>query len=64
MLVSGVFASAAVGLLLLAAYSKIADVRAFGQISNLLTAATALLLLALYVLVWEVTVRVIARSDD
>jgi hypothetical protein len=64
MLVSGVFAAAGVGVLLLAVYSKVADVRTFGQISNLLTLAGVLLLLAIYVLVWEITIRLIARTDD
>jgi hypothetical protein len=39
-------------------------VRTFGQISNLLVFAVALLLVAEYLLVWEITLRLIARSDD
>lgn len=64
MLVSGFFAAGAVVALLLAVYTKLADVRTFGQISNLLTFAVALLLLAIYVLVWEIAIRLIARSDE
>ena len=48
----------------LAVYTKLADVRTFGQISNLLMFAVALLLVAVYLLVWEITLRLIARSDD
>ena len=48
----------------LALYTKLADVRTFGQINNLLMFAVALLLIALYLLVWEITLRLIARSDD
>ncbi len=64
MLVSGVFAAAAVVVLLLAAYTKLADVRTFGQISNLLTLAVALLLLAVYILVWEIAIRLISRTEE
>lgn len=64
MLVSGVLAAASVGVLLLAVYTKFADVRTFGQISNLLLFAGALLLLALYVLVWEIAIRLIASAEE
>ena len=64
MLVSGMFAASAVVVLLLAVYTKLADVRTFGQIGNLLTLAVALLLLAIYILVWEIAIRLIARADD
>ena len=64
MLLSGVFAAGAVLSLLLAIYTKLADVRFFGQISNLLLFSVALLLLAIFVLTWEITLRLIARSDD
>jgi hypothetical protein len=64
MLLSGVFLAGSVVVLGLAIYTKLADVRTFGQISNLLTFAVALLLIALYLLVWEITLRLIARSDD
>jgi hypothetical protein len=64
MLASGIFAAGAVVVLALAIYAKLADSRTFGQIGNLLTFAVALLLIAIYLLVWEITLRVIARSDD
>jgi hypothetical protein len=64
MLLSGVFAAGAVVVLALAVYAKLADSRTFGQISNLLVFAGALMLLAIYVLLWEITLRIIARSDD
>ena len=64
MLLSGVFAAGAVVVLVLAVYAKLADSRTFGQINNLLAFAGALLLLAIYVLVWEIALRIIARSDD
>jgi hypothetical protein len=64
MLLSGVFAAGAVVVLALAIYAKLADSRTFGQINNLLLFAGALLLLAIYVLVWEIALRIIARSDD
>jgi hypothetical protein len=64
MLLSGVFAAGAVVVLALAIYTKLADVRTFGQISNLLLFAVALLLLAVYTLVWEIALRLIARGDD
>jgi len=64
MLLSGVFLAGAVVVLGLAMYTKLADVRTFGQISNLLVFAVALLLIAIYLLVWEITLRLIARSDD
>ncbi len=64
MLVSGVFAAGAVVVILLAVYAKLADSRTFGQISNLLTLAVALLLLAIYILVWEIAIRLISRTDD
>jgi hypothetical protein len=64
MLLSGVFLAGAVVVLGLAVYTKLADVRTFGQIGNLLLFALALLLIALYVLVWEIVLRLIARSDD
>jgi hypothetical protein len=64
MLLSGVFAAGAMVVLALAVYAKLADSRTFGQINNLLVFAGALLLLAIYVLLWEITLRMIARSDD
>ena len=64
MLLSGVVAAGGLLALILAVYSKLADVRTFGQISNLLTLAGVLLLLAIYLLVWEITIRLIARSDE
>jgi hypothetical protein len=64
MLLSGVFLAGAVVVLGLAVYTKLADVRTFGQIQNLLMFAVALLLIALYLLVWEITLRLIARADD
>jgi hypothetical protein len=64
MLLSGVFAAGAVVVLALAVYAKLADSRTFGQINNLLIFAAALLLLAIYVLLWEIVLRIIARSDD
>jgi hypothetical protein len=64
MLLSGVFLAGAVVVLGLAVYTKLADVRTFGQINNLLLFAVALLLIALYLLVWEIALRLIARSDD
>ncbi len=64
MLLSGVFLAGAVVVLGLAVYTKLADARTFGQIGNLLLLAVALLLIAVYLLVWEITLRLIARSDD
>lgn len=64
MLLSGVFAAGAVLALLLAVYSKLFDVRIFGAISNLLMFAVALMLLGIFVLVWEITLRLIARGDE
>ena len=64
MLLSGVFAAGAVVVLAFAVYAKLADSRTFGQISNLLVFAGTLMLLAIYVLLWEITLRIIARSDD
>jgi hypothetical protein len=64
MLLSGVFLAGAVVVLGLAVYTKLADVRTFGQISNLLMFAVALLLIAVYLLVWEIALRLIARADD
>jgi len=64
MLLSGVFLAGAVVTLGLAIYTKLADVRTFGQIENLLIFAVALMLIAIYLLLWEVALRMIARSDD
>lgn len=64
MLVSGVLAMGALLVLVLAIAAKLLDIRVFGQIANLLTFAVALLLLATYLLVWEITVRVIARIEE
>jgi len=64
MLLSGVFLAGAIVVLGLAVYTKLADIRTFGQIQNLLMFGIALLLVALYLLVWEITLRLIARSDD
>ena len=64
MLLSGVFLAGALVVLVLAVYTKLADVRTFGQIGNLLVFAVALLLIAIYLLVWEIALRLIARSDD
>ncbi|MBV8715000.1 MAG: hypothetical protein JO318_11750 [Chloroflexi bacterium] len=64
MLLSGVFLAGAIVTLGLAVYTKLADVRTFGQIQNLLVFAVALLLIAIYLLLWEVALRMIARSDD
>jgi hypothetical protein len=64
MLLSGVFLAGAVVTLGLAVYTKLADVRTFGQIANLLIFAVALMLIAIYLLLWEVALRMIARSDD
>jgi hypothetical protein len=63
MLLSGVFLAGAIVVLGLAIYTKLADVRTFGQISNLLTFAVALLLIAVYLLVWEIALRLIARDE-
>ena len=63
MLLSGVFLAGAIVVLGLAIYTKLADVRTFGQISNLLTFAIALLLIAVYLLVWEIALRLIARDE-
>src|SRR5947207_2966108 len=64
MLLSGVFLAGAIVVLGLAVYTKLADVRTFGQIANLLVFAVALVLIAIYLLLWEVALRMIARSDD
>jgi hypothetical protein len=64
MLVSALFALCAVVALVLALYSKLFDSRTFGQIANLLALAIALLLLAVYILVWEIVLRLIARELD
>ena len=64
MVLSGAFAAGAVVVLLLAVYTKMADVRTFGQISNLIGFAIALLLLSIYVLVWEICVRLISHSEE
>jgi len=64
MLLSGVFAAGAVVVLALAVYAKLADSRSFGQINNLLVFAGALLLLAIYVLLWEIALRLIVRADE
>ena len=64
MLLSGVFLAGAIVTLGLAIYTKLADVRTFGQIMNLLLLAVVLLLVAIYLLVWEIALRLIARSDD
>ena len=64
MLLSGVFLAGSVVVLALAIYTKLADVRTFGQINNLLLFAVALLLIATYLLVWEIALRLIARSED
>ncbi len=61
---AGVFLAGAIVVLGLAVYTKLADVRTFGQINNLLVFAVALLLIAVYMLVWEITLQLIARSDD
>src|SRR6202165_1385761 len=53
MLVSGGFLARALVAPGLAVYTKLADVRTFGQIQNLLLFALALLLIAVYLLVWE-----------
>ena len=64
MLLSGVFLACAFVTLGLAVYTKLADVRTFGQIANLLVFAVALVLIAIYLLLWEVALRMIARSED
>jgi hypothetical protein len=64
MLASGAFAMGAVVVLLLAIYSKVFDSRAFGSIGNLLTFAVALLLLAIYLLVWEIALRLVGRAEE
>jgi hypothetical protein len=64
MLLSGVFLAGAIVTLGLAIYTKLADVRTFGQIGNLVMFAVALMLIAIYLLLWEVALRMIARSDD
>ena len=64
MLVSGLFAAGSLIALVLAVFSKLLDLRTFGQIGNLLLLAVALGLLAVYTLVWEITIRVIARADE
>jgi len=64
MLLSGVFLAGSIVVLGLAMYTKLADVRTFGQIQNLLLFAVALLLIAVYLLVWEIALRLIARSDE
>ena len=64
MLLGGVFLAGAIVTLGLAVYTKLADVRTFGQIANLLVFAVALVLIAIYLLLWEVALRMIARSED
>ncbi len=64
MMLSGAVAGGGLLMLVLAVYTKLADIQRFGQIANLLTFAVALLLLAIFLLLWEITIRIIARSDD
>jgi hypothetical protein len=64
MLASGACAMGAVVVLLLAVYAKLFDTRVFGTIANLLAFAVALLLLAIYLLVWEIAMRLTARGEE
>ncbi len=64
MMLSGVVAGGGLLALVLAIYTKLADVQRFGQIGNLLVFAVALLLLAIFLLLWEITIRIIARGDE
>ena len=65
MLLSGVFLAGAIVVLGLAVYTKLADVRTFGQIQNLLIFAVALMPDRMsHALVWEIALRLIARSDE
>ena len=64
MLISTLFAAGAVVALVLAGASKVWDLRTFGQISNLIAFAIALMLLALWLLLWEITLRVIEHSGE
>ena len=64
MLLSGVFLAGSIVTLGLAIYTKLADVRTFGQIANLLVFAVALMLIAIYLLLWEIALRIIAHSEN
>lgn len=64
MLASGLLATLGLLMLVLAVATKLFGFQAFGQISNLLLLAVALLLLALYLLVWEITMRLIAKVEE
>lgn len=58
---SAIVALIALGALAAAVYAKIADVNFFGRVSNLLLFAIALLLLASFLLLWEIVVRLASR---
>ena len=64
MLASSIFAAAAVVLLLLAAYENLAETRRFGAVPNLVAVSVVLLLLATFLLVWELVLRLVARSEE
>ncbi len=64
MLVSGFFAGASVVVLMVAIAVRVLNLPSVVQIVNLLLFAVALLLIAIYVLVWEIALRLIARSEE
>ena len=64
MLVSASFAAIALAALALAVFSSVADRRPFGDPANLAIFGTALLLLAMFLLIWEIVLRLVARAEE
>lgn len=60
---SGLIAFLGVFVLAAAVYSRFADVRFFGGIANLLLFSIALLLLATFLLVWDIVMRLASRPN-
>jgi hypothetical protein len=64
MLASASFAAVALAALALAVFSSIADRQPFGDPVNLAVFGTALLLLAVFLLIWEIVLRLVARAEE
>jgi hypothetical protein len=64
MLLSSVLTAGALAALLLAVFSSVTDQRAYGDPANLALVGAALLLLAIFLLIWEIVLRLVARTEE
>jgi hypothetical protein len=64
MLLSSVMTAVAMAALLLAVFASVTEIRAFGDPANLALFGAVLLLLAIFLLMWEIVLRLVARTEE